>query len=528
MRFYQDLVKGKVVLINFMYATCTNSCPTFTANLVRVQRLFGDRVGRDVFMYSISLDPEHDSPQVLRDYAKNYSVQPGWTFLTGSLADITTLRRRLGLRDLDPVVDADKTQHIGVVLYGNERFDRWAACPALSEPREIVKYIGWVRWLPAGAGMNQDHLTSTHRSTRRTRSTMNIFTKFRRSRMQLIWVLVGVVVTSGAAVAQQICPIPPLPPGPLNPVAPGSGSLKGVQPPLPKALDTVIKNRQMAIVLGKAFFWDQQAGSDGNACASCHFHAGADNRTKNQLNPGLRAVPEDTTFKPTRTGGGGPNYLLKAADYPFHVLSNPLDRDSAILFDSTDITSSQGTFGGNFIEFRSQGQEECSLDPGSIFSVNGKQARNVEPRNSPTTINAIFQLRSFWDGRANNHFNGVNPFGRRDPNARILVRQADGSIVPEVMDLENAALASQAVGPPLSTLESSCANRTFNLIARKLLTHIPKPLFGQKVELDDSVLGPYADNGTGGTGSQGRRHVFLLDSGGVPRQVLARARLRLR
>ena len=143
-RFYQDLVKGKVVLINFMYATCTNSCPTFTANLVRVQQLFGGRVGRDVFMYSISLDPEHDTPQVLSQYAKNYSVQPGWTFLTGSTANITTLRRRLGLRDPDPVIDADKTQHIGVVLYGNERFDRWAACPALSEPKEIVKYIGWV------------------------------------------------------------------------------------------------------------------------------------------------------------------------------------------------------------------------------------------------------------------------------------------------------------------------------------------------------------------------------------------------
>lgn len=142
MRFYQDLVKGKVVLINFMYATCTNSCPTFTANLVRVQRLFGDRVGRDVFMYSISLDPEHDSPQVLRDYVRNYSVQPGWTFLTGSLTDITTLRRRLGLRDLNPVIDADKSQHIGVVLYGNERLDRWAACPALSVPRKSSRTSG--------------------------------------------------------------------------------------------------------------------------------------------------------------------------------------------------------------------------------------------------------------------------------------------------------------------------------------------------------------------------------------------------
>ena len=132
------------VLINFMYATCTNSCPTFIANLARVQQLFGNRVGRDVFMYSLSLDPEHDTPDVLRGYMKAYNIQPGWTFLTGTLTDITAVRRRLGLRDPNPAVDADKSQHIGVVLYGNERFDRWAACPALSEPREIVKYVQWV------------------------------------------------------------------------------------------------------------------------------------------------------------------------------------------------------------------------------------------------------------------------------------------------------------------------------------------------------------------------------------------------
>ncbi len=142
--FYQDLVKGKLVLINFMYATCTNSCPTYTANLARVQRLFGDRMGRDVFMYSITLDPDHDTPAVLQNYMKAYGVQPGWTFLTGAKPDIELLRRKLGLRDLNPVVDADKTQHIGVVLYGNERFDRWAACPALSEPAEIVRYVDWL------------------------------------------------------------------------------------------------------------------------------------------------------------------------------------------------------------------------------------------------------------------------------------------------------------------------------------------------------------------------------------------------
>jgi len=323
---------------------------------------------------------------------------------------------------------------------------------------------------------------------------MNIFIRFRRSKMHILWALASVVAMAGVAVAQQVCPTLP---NMVFQFVPTVSSLKGVAVPLPKQLDTVIKDRQKAIVLGKAFFWDKQAGSDGQACASCHFHAGADSRTKHQLNPGGRAVPEDTVFKPTMTGGSGPNYQLKAGDYPFHVLSNPLDRNSTVLFDSTDATSSQGTFSGMFTEFAGQGQEVCALETSGIFQVNGKLARKVEPRNTPTMINAIFQFRSFWDGRANNHFNGVNPFGRRDANARILVRQADGSVLPEVMDLENAALASQAVGPTLSDFEMSCANRSFKQVGRKLLTLIPRPLFGQKVELDDSVLGAYADANSG-------------------------------
>lgn len=322
---------------------------------------------------------------------------------------------------------------------------------------------------------------------------MNIITIFRGSHSPLLAVLAVACVLAGAAVAQQICPTAPDPEGPLNPPAPGAGSLQGVPVPLPKQLDTVIKNRQKAIALGKALFWDKQAGSDGQACASCHFHAGADNRTKNQLNPGMRAVPADTDFMPTRTGAGGPNYLLKAGDFPFHVLSNPLDRNSAILFHSNDVTSSQGAFGGTFGQFFGLSSEACSAETEGVFHVNGKLTRKVPPRNSPSVINAVFQFRSFWDGRANNHFNGVNPFGRRDPNARILVRQGDGSVFPEVLDLENAALASQAVGPLTNDTEVSCSNRTFKMIARKLFTQIPRPLFGQKVELDDSTLGPYAD-----------------------------------
>ena len=318
---------------------------------------------------------------------------------------------------------------------------------------------------------------------------MNIFTKFRRSRI-LLSALASVVVMAGVAVAQQVCPILPIP---VFPLAPGVSSLVDVPIPLPQQLDTVIKNRTAAIALGKAFFWDKQAGSDGQACASCHFHAGADSRTKNQLTPGLRAVPPDTGLDPTRTGIGGANYQLKAGDYPFHVLADPLDRNSAVVFNSNDATTSQGTFGGDFLAFLGQGNESCALDPSGIFQVGGKLTRHVEPRNTPTTINAIFQFRTFWDGRANNRFNGVNPFGRRDPDARILVRQADGSVVPEVLDLENAALASQAVGPLLNDFEMSCAKRTFELVARKLFTLIPRPLFQQKVEPTDSVLGPYAN-----------------------------------
>jgi len=143
-RFYDDLVKGKIVLINFMYAKCKGLCPRQTANLVQVQQALGKHVGRDIFMYSITLKPEQDSPQVLQEYARTHGVKPGWLFLTGKGEDIEKLRRKLGFVDPDPAVDKDKSQHIGVVVYGNEALDRWAACPALTEPGEIVRYVLWM------------------------------------------------------------------------------------------------------------------------------------------------------------------------------------------------------------------------------------------------------------------------------------------------------------------------------------------------------------------------------------------------
>jgi protein SCO1/2 len=91
-RFYDDLMKGRKVLINFIYALCDQACPLDTANMARVQKMLGPRVGSEVFMYSITLDPEHDTPQALKAYAEQYGAGPGWLFLTGKREDIDAVR----------------------------------------------------------------------------------------------------------------------------------------------------------------------------------------------------------------------------------------------------------------------------------------------------------------------------------------------------------------------------------------------------------------------------------------------------
>ena len=138
-RFYSDLVQGRIVFINMMYSHCTNRCPPMTQNLKRVHELLGERVGKDIFMYSLSLQPEFDRPQDLRDYMRINDVRaPGWTFLTGAKADVERVRRSLGFANRDPEADADITQHTGMVRIGNEALDRWCMTPALAEPELIV------------------------------------------------------------------------------------------------------------------------------------------------------------------------------------------------------------------------------------------------------------------------------------------------------------------------------------------------------------------------------------------------------
>jgi protein SCO1/2 len=142
--FYDDLVKDKIVTLNFFYAKCEGICPTVTANLARVQNILGEHVGQDVYMNSISLKPEHDTPAVLKEYAQMFKAKPGWTFLTGKPDDIELLRRSLGFTNLDPKLDKDKSQHIGNVRYGNEPLMLWAACPGMGSPEFLAKSISWV------------------------------------------------------------------------------------------------------------------------------------------------------------------------------------------------------------------------------------------------------------------------------------------------------------------------------------------------------------------------------------------------
>jgi protein SCO1/2 len=144
LRFYDDMLKDKTVLINFMYTRCNGSCPGTTANLRKAQAEFGDRMGRDVFMYSVSLEPEYDTPERLKAYADLFKVQPGWRFITGSKENLDLIRREFGFYRADPTLDKLADSHIGAVKFGIERLERWGMCAALGNPKYIARYVEWL------------------------------------------------------------------------------------------------------------------------------------------------------------------------------------------------------------------------------------------------------------------------------------------------------------------------------------------------------------------------------------------------
>ena len=131
--FYDDLIKGKSVVLDMIYTHCVDSCPLETARLVQVQKILGDKVGKDVFFYSITIDPKRDTPKVLKQYAETYHVGPGWTFYTGTPADIELIAKKLGLySDPDPT---NRDGHEPGVLIGNEPSHQWMLDAATDNPK---------------------------------------------------------------------------------------------------------------------------------------------------------------------------------------------------------------------------------------------------------------------------------------------------------------------------------------------------------------------------------------------------------
>jgi cytochrome c peroxidase len=196
------------------------------------------------------------------------------------------------------------------------------------------------------------------------------------------------------------------------------------------------------------------------------------------------------------------NYQLGRADFPFFRLTDPANRFSTLLFDTNDIASSQGVFGQHFVDINcliglvlpsSCSATDIGSPEASIFNTAFPPAREVEPRNTPTMINAVFNFRNFWDGRARNEFNGVNPIGDLDPFARVLISgsllQLQKTQLNGNLRLENSSLASQSVGPPLSNLEMSFNGRIFAKLGKKMLS-FANGLPNQQVDRNDSVLGP--------------------------------------
>jgi cytochrome c peroxidase len=284
--------------------------------------------------------------------------------------------------------------------------------------------------------------------------------------------------------------------------------------------------RAAAAALGKALFWEMQVGSDTvQACASCHFHAGADDRTKNQTNP--NHVGADTTLQ---LHGGVQNTDLVPTDFPFHKCGqDDLDPSCHV----NDVASSMGVRYRLFQDIPPIGTgANQSFGPPDAFGIRtllpdlgndpqGGQAtdpiplfqglRRVEPRNTPTLFNAAMNFDNFWDGRARHDFNGGSVFGPSDPQRHVWVGSATGPLTATRQIIRFTSLASLATGPALSEFEMSFDRRNWAKIGKKLLQGVPAsggatapggtlrgrvtPLANQLVSGTDSVLGIYSNQG---------------------------------
>ncbi len=279
--------------------------------------------------------------------------------------------------------------------------------------------------------------------------------------LPLLAVLVGLAALGQRMSAQSIANVSPDVAGggsvsamieemdPIVPIAPPP-SLRTVPVPVMPDLLSLVQDRKAAVQLGKALFWDMQVGSDGRtACATCHHHAGADSRVTGSLNAGRDGVLTATD--------GTTNALLAA------------------LVGTDDVRGSAGVR-----PMVRQGNR-------AVAASGHGGGRQVTGRHSPSVINSIFHVRSFWDGRANSVFNGRSPWGGRDPETFTFWNGPGNQLAYRKLWLTNASLASQAVGPVLNSVEMSDAGRSWPEVGRRLLDAVP--LVQQRVNPADSVLG---------------------------------------
>ena len=138
-RFYDDLVRGRFVLLTFAYTRCEGKCPASLGRLLEARALVAPRLGHAPDLVTLTLDPEHDTPEALARYVEANGSPAGWTCVTGAPADLERLRRFLGFTDPDPRIDADRSQHGALVAMGDDRTGRWQVASTAAGPEQLAR-----------------------------------------------------------------------------------------------------------------------------------------------------------------------------------------------------------------------------------------------------------------------------------------------------------------------------------------------------------------------------------------------------